>query len=308
MRSFAAMLAEVQGLMQNSGTSYATKIKNAINRAYRSVAAKNNWPSLRAEEDFTTAGSTYLVLPMYVNRVLEIFDPSKNIWLQPRNDISKRSTATYSTSGTAYEWEAAGWSPVQTQPSAASAISIKGDGGTDTGTTVRITGKKYPATSSDVGYIIVSESEVTVGASAATTTAQFVEIISISKDADSDEDIIISAGATYLAYLAKERYASMYRKIRLHYTPASGTSLTIKFQRFPERLVEDQDAPLMPCSDAIVNLACAELLKEQKQFSKAQVMEMAARTFLDQLATEELGQDRGAEQAIPALGMRRWYV
>jgi len=307
MRALGVMVSEVQSLMQNTATAYKAKIKNAINRAYRSIGAMGDWPDLRAEEEFTAAGTSFLVLPMYVDTVKEVLDTTNNIRLDPEPAIGRKFTGTYATSGTAYRWGYAGWVPVQSQPSVAATISIKGDSGSDTGTVVRIRGKKHPATSSGIGYVIDAENVTTAGASAATTTKAFVEVISVTKETDSTEDLIIHVGASYLGYLAMERYAAQYRRLRLHYVPSSGTVLRIQFQRTPERLVQDQDTPLFECSDGIVQLAYVELLQEQKQFAKAMALKADIRDSLQAILTAGIGRDRGAVQAVPATGMRRNY-
>ena len=308
MRPFGAMVDEVQGLIQNTGSSYETKVKNALNRAYRRAVDMADWPDLRDEEDVTTTSENFFYLPVYVSRVHEILDLSNNRRDEPTFAIGRKFSSTYMTSGSGYRWSYAGYAPVVSQPSSASTISIKGDGGSDTGTRVYIVGQGDASTTSTGGAIFRRESVVTAGASAATTSATFAKLTQVTKEADASEDLIISIGATYLGILPKELYAARYVRIRLHYIPGSGTSFRVQFTRYGTRLIDDGDAPMIPVSDVMVYWASAELLREQKLVTQALALEAKAQQLLDQHLRAQLGQDRGGQQAIPSRYLGRTYV
>lgn len=308
MRPLSVMVTEVQGLTRTGNT---TTTKNALNRVYRQLAQLAEWPSLRAEDTFTTSADGVLVLPLYVGEVKEIYDSTNTRWILPVSQINRRFQTTATTTGSAYHWEFAGWQPVLTQPSAADQIQlIADDESTTPNVTVSLTGLVSPTITGASGYVRRTEVLDLTGETEAMTTASFVEILSLSKSGDSAVDIAVrdtpGGTATVLGMIPIEVYSPRYLKIQLHYRPGSGTSLNVTYQRIPDRLINDTDAPLLPCSDYLVYAASAEIEQSQKLTQRALAMQQKAAMALDELRRRELGHAR-VQQTIPHPDYARDY-
>ena len=140
---------------------------------------------------------------------------------------------------------------------------------------IRVTG--------EVSGIIVSEDIVLTGTTAATSTNTF----------DSGSELTISAGTSdgtlsdlvgvvtvreqdsdaTLAKLAPNERAPFYRWIRLSPTPASALTLQVWYKRRWMPLVNNNDVPLIPCANEIVNGVIADALWEDGQESAANAQE-----------------------------------
>jgi len=307
MGVFSILNTDVQYLVQDSSATTLNKIKAAVNRAYRSVAQAIPWPSLREEADFTCQANGLLVLPQYVAQVLDLYDDGNTRRIEPDASLRRSYASTYTTTGSPYRWSYDGTQAVWQQPSAASVISIDPDEATDTGTTVKITGLVTPTLGSTVGYIRRENDIVTAGTAAVAGTVSFVKILAVSKTAASAADIGILASTTLLGVLEKEEYTTSYQRVRLHYRPASGTTIRVVYQRRPWRLVNDADPTIFDCDEVLVDLAASEILRMQRRGEQAMLYEQKAQQGLDRLKLSELANDRGGGRAVPHPGYAREY-
>lgn len=141
---------------------------------------------------------------------------------------------------------------------------------------IRITG--------EVSGMPVSENITLTGTSAATSTNTF----------DSGSELFITAGTSdgtlsdlvgvvtvreqdttsnVLAKLAPGERAPLYKWIRLSVTPASALTAQVWYKKRWMPLSNDNDAPLVPCANEIIEGVIADALWEDGQESAAQIQE-----------------------------------
>lgn len=136
----------------------------------------------------------------------------------------------------------------------------------------------------EVNGILLAESLTLTGVTAVTSTNTY----------DSGTELIVSAGTSdgtlqdlvgvvtvreqdttsnVLAKLAPNERAPLYRWVRLSPTPASASTFTIWYKKRWYPLVNDNDIPLVPCANELVEGIVADALWEDGQEVAAQAQE-----------------------------------
>ncbi len=136
----------------------------------------------------------------------------------------------------------------------------------------------------EVSGVLVSEDIILTGVTAATSSNTY----------DAGSELFITAGTSdgtlqdlagvvtvretlttsnVLAKLAPSERSPLYRWIRLSPTPASSLTAQVWFKKRWMPLVNDNDAPIVPCANEIIEGVIADCLWEDGQESSAQAQE-----------------------------------
>jgi hypothetical protein len=136
----------------------------------------------------------------------------------------------------------------------------------------------------NVSGVEIAEDIILTGATGADSTNTF----------DSGSELIISAGTNngtlsdlagvvsvketatltnILAVLAPEERSPLYRWVRLSATPASNATYQIWYKKKWRKLVNDNDVPIIPCANEIVEGVVADALMEDGQTTEFQLQD-----------------------------------
>ncbi len=229
---------------QETGSDFETMIKRAVERFYRLILGSVDQDQERREFTLTTVASTPKYgLSLYVKRILNIEDAT-NV-----RSVTEMSAAEYdamhpgtTVTGSPERYYPFGVFGVQTQPSAASVVSITSDVPGDSGGSryVRVSGYNSAGT-------LITERVTLTGTSAISTTSSFSSIEQVNKSNDSTSTITgnltVAAGSTTLAVIPVWAGAGNYLWIEFYPIPDSALSLTVRAIMRKLPLLYDEDWP-----------------------------------------------------------------
>ena len=166
---------------------------------------------------------------------------------------------------------------VAAQPSAASTLSLSSSSTSDTSTVVRIWGVSSGEN--------VTEIVTLSGTTPVATSFSYTRIDRVSKDSTTVGIVTMTsnAAAVTVATMAPREVAPRYQKLHLVPRPSSALVYTISYKAKMLRLELDQDIPVLPCQQAMINGAYSDALKEQRQFQKAVVQEQKYEDLIEWL-------------------------
>lgn len=231
-------------------------VKQALNAAQTARLAERNWPFMRwpAPARFSTVvGQRAYALhpeyfrPLYFYNVTqrkpmeEVFTdalmkptlPSIEQWLDGGEDWTELT-------GTAFRFELKGMSPVQTQPSEASALTVSSSSTSDgSSQTITIVGDTADG---------VQEETIACGASgaAATGSVEFTNILRVTKSDNWSGTMTLKAGSTTLLTLFSSEMGRQHRVLYLRNEPTAVETIEYDFYRKGRRMEEDNDIPDIP--------------------------------------------------------------
>lgn len=155
------------------------------------------------------------------------------------------------------------------QPSSASVITLVSSSASDTTQTVRVWGI-------DSNGAENTDTVLLTGTTAANTTIQFTRVDRVSKDRDSVGLVTGTAGTTTIFKIDPYRFGTSYTVLRLATPSASAVSLSLGYKITQPRMINDQDTPIFDCSQALVIGGYIDALRQQRQHTKAKVLEYNA--------------------------------
>jgi len=295
MTIFSDIKTEIGNRIQKSDSTYLGYIGKFFNRRYETLWTMYPWTSnIVFDEAITTvANQAALYLPKYVGQIICLTQRETNAIILPTSPYVFQQqyldTITNAADPIAYVYS--GESAVKTPLSSASTVNIVSSSATDTTQKVRIWGK--------VSGEEVSELLTLTGTTAVTGTNSYSSISRISKDSVTTGYVTIKAGATIIATLSPREAASSYTKINLYYVPDSAISVYCSYRKKFTKLDYDEDIVEIPVIEpALIRLTYSDCLREQGQFSKAEVEENRAWEDFNKLI---LGSEVQKDQIIQML-------
>jgi len=271
MLTYSEMKNQVADRINKTSADYLLKIGDWINYRYDDILGRFDWPCLyRTSTQTLSAGDSSFVLPRDCGLIMSIQDRTNNQVLTATNPSvgARNNITTIDTSDYVTQYWIEGLSMLS-QPSSATAISIVSSSASDTTQTVRIWGI-------DSNGAEQTDSVLLTGTTPAVTTVTFTRVDRVSKDSDTAGIVTGSAGTTAVFKIDPYSYGSSYTNIRLASPTADAISLTLAYKITQPRLVNDQDTPIFDCCQALVIGGYIDALRQQRQHTKAKVMEYNA--------------------------------
>ena len=281
------MKTQVGERIQKQDANFLDKIGNWINYRYDDILSRKDWPQLYRVANITaTSGQETMGLPYDAAYVISAVDRINNIVLTPL-DASRggRFYANYQNSpGLPKQY----WVEGVTMRNSISEL-----GGPVPGYNIKAFTSNPSAPSVDVtiwGINDTDGSEIvetqTVSATPVTFTKSFARVDRVSKSSDdpyagtSFENTVniqyytgIGGLLGTIANISGASFSSSYLNLHLNPKPNSNVVYTVTYKTNQIRLQEENDVPIIDCSQALVIGAYADALKEQRQFTKAKALE-----------------------------------
>ena len=99
--------------------------------------------------------------------------------------------------------------------------------------------------------------------------------------------------------------SSRYLIVQLQNDPDNTDNLTVVYKKKVSPLVSDDDTPMIPVSEALVESTIATMRRYDEQYTQAREHDRESNKFLSSLVAEEDGQAVKRSQARPAAGRMR---
>lgn len=289
--TFKRIQVRAMAMVQNTSTSTTNandllpKVKDWARTRYDRIMRSFPWTEiLRSYNLSVTAGTRDYALRYDLEDIVKIWDTThgNEITAYPIQDHVRFNAVTLEISGNVQtgnpdQYIEIGSKSVSALLSTADKVQVLSSSASDvTPMVIRITG--------EVSGIAVSESLTLTG-----TTA-----VDSSNTYDSGSELIVTAGtsdgtlvnlvgvvtvrekttpANILAKLAPNERAPYYRWIRLSAMPSSAFTAQVWYKKRWMPLVNDNDAPLVPCANELVEGIVADALWEDGQSNEAQAQE-----------------------------------
>jgi hypothetical protein len=267
------MFTQVGNFIQDNSSGRQTRIKDAINRRYDEIARGYDWPDLIRlyENEITvTSGEANVYMPRYVDVIKKIvYDADSQLLrnFSPEQYFA-RNFDQFSTTGNAFEYSLVGSSAIKREVASAETLDLVSSDAGDTGLAVQVWGL--------VGGDEINETVTLDGTSAQTTTNSFSRITKIGTDATSingqRSGVITISGttsSTEYATIVPQDSDSRYQAIRLQPVPTAATTLTVIYKKRVVPLINDSDTLELEIGPAVVELAIADILRQQHKWQPA---------------------------------------
>jgi hypothetical protein len=289
--TYKRIQVRAQAMVQNTSTSTSNandllpKVKDWCRTRYDRILRSFPWTELNRSYDLSVTASTRDYALRYdLDSIVKIWDTThgqeivaKSIQDHIRFTAPVLEVAGNTLTGQPDTYIDIGSKFVSALLSTSDQIQVISTSASDTSPKViRVTG--------EVSGIQVSESITLTGTSAATSTSTF----------DSGCEMTVSAGTSdgtlsdltgvvtvrektttsnVLAKLAPEERAPYYKWIRLSPTPSSAITAQVWYKRKWKPLNNDNDVPIIPCANEIVEGVIADALWEDGQEASARAQE-----------------------------------
>lgn len=341
-KTLGQMAASVGRLINNTSTSKAQKIKEAISRNYEEVAAEYPWPELQRVDTVglrksdvsgvkdLESGEAEAPLPWDTYRVKSVYLKSPTacplVYVSP-SEMFERAQNTIDTAGIPQVYTIAGQTAQWARLSADSVLTlICSSTGNNDINDVRI---RYRTSSSQLGAYIWEDVEGGTFSGSGVDTASealsgfpveavqipagFVGTLTIVDDS-ANEIVRIDSGEAPNTN-SNEHYQTWTRPLmRVWPPPNDDYACSVAWQRKPPALLETADTPEIPCSAILEYRAASEMSTEDEKPQLALLYDQKAERSLQRVfgasqETRRYARPRGGN-IMAATGIRedrlRW--
>ncbi len=226
-------------VLNDTGTDL-TVVKNALNRAHaqRVQEANYEWNLSGKLQLAVTANTQRYILPYAdVDRLLYMFDSTHSVWLSvvPFNSLPEDDYGSQTAAGD-NRVVVVGYSPVKTQPTAATTVTVTSTATEDGTQSLYIEGI-------DSDGEVVSESVLSTG----TSTNSYVTITYLRVDGVWAGTLSLStSGGTLLVRLSSGQLGKQFPIVEFVNTPTAAATVEYRYVRRARQLTEDNDIPDIP--------------------------------------------------------------
>lgn len=264
----------------------AYRVQIATRRAVWRVWNARQWSFKLRQHSFpTVSGQTEYVLPKAVGQASIIKSSQPPYRLEGiSEDMFDRYVPNPTASGNAQFYRLYEMGGAQNQPSSASTLSITSNSASDTTQKVFIKGL--------VNSEVDTEEVSLAGTGTVSTTKSFSAVYAITKSAETEGNVTVTAGATTIGRLAPQEKVLRLRILRLYPTPGSVYTITVKHFALPPLLTKAYEDTEIPTHwDYIIEqyaFAMALQPKGQEQITEqAQQFGLADKFLNEDMASEE---------------------
>lgn len=290
-----AIATAVAKFIQDEGSNRRTMILVDLDRGYRNALRRFNWPQALRWLDTQislAASAAYFFTPKDVRTLLRVVDATTPSILQELglDTMIDHSTGFVDLSGLPCQYAHAGDSAINTVIAPATALEVLSDG-TDvrTGFIEGILAGQTKRTSITLTGVtpvaLGSWDEVTGFFFTTVSSSRIITLRTVS-------------GATTVATVSLNETRSVYQRFRLAQIPQMTTALKIIYKYTPPMILSEDHEYIIPINDYLMEYAIAQSLKSRRQFSPAQMHEVAAENTLLMIWQESRG--HRTEQYVPA--------
>lgn len=250
IRTFGQLVGEVMAYLDQAGETGTTRdvVEDTIRRVHTSRVTERKWNFMLWSEPVTL---TTVIGQRLYSLHSEFFRPqyffnrtAKRTLIQATEqsllsglasmsfdfDTAGGGTDWTQSTGPASRYKFSGVSPVATQPTSASVLTVTGQ----VAKTITVRGMTTDGIQSET---------ITVGTPG---SVSFTKILGLSKGDGWTSTLTLSAGATTLVKLFADEYGREHRQFELLTTPSSAETIYYQFYRKPSPLSNDNDIPDIP--------------------------------------------------------------
>lgn len=279
-------------------TDQDTRINDAINSTWSELYHAWPYPEVVDAVDITVLADSFSVaLPQVIDQVLRVAvrDSGVYIPLVSRAQIARRQARLIT--GLPTMVAQVGSKSVYDQPDAPAQIGLRSTNPGDVSQTIQVEG----TAGIDTATLIRFSSFVTLnGTNLVSTPAAtpFSHVVLVTKDSDTAGTVIVSdatAAVDIGAIGSDDRYVQ-YPWIRFDRGLSADTVMSITFRRKIRLLRRDDDAPSLPTvGEILIEGAYGTVLKQQRDFTKAQIQESKFQKMLADYIDRRGGSDQSRE-------------
>ena len=321
MRSLEDMRSECLEMVGEVGSEVASKIATRwLNRSYLELARSKDWRELRGYLDTgisMAADQAYLALPGDAAELQGISDKDRDYVLvkkTARRLLEDRvSLLDQSASPTLFYTELgrrATSAPLSVDDTVQVTTEVAGDSSVD----VRVVGLRSSPEILDSETILTHASAPnTTGVDGSLSWREGWSIQSISVSTPLSGYVTVTETTdtgNVLAHIPKDMQEASYLIILLGNPPAEATNIRVLYKKRVVDLCDDSDTPVIPVSDAMVEMTIAALRRHREQYQQANQHDGLAQRALGAAATEHDMHTANGMQATPDLRGRprgtRW--
>lgn len=254
--------------------AFRTTWRNYVNDALRDYARKHPWPGLEGETHvIAAAGASQVILPHFVDSIIEFYDTANNTLVQRHSGILKDwpVIAGKLTTGRAFYYEEL--SPVPSIRPPKSFLNFESSGQSDTSplyATGIFRNTSYSGTPAE-RYERTDTANAN-GLSAVTLSVHFEELTALGRASALSSTYIVRDSSGVLAVIPPFHHASRYRRVRIHYALSKQTAFRLKYRRLPVPLIDsDQQLPPGVDPDYILEHAIGLWKQQQGQYQQGAI-------------------------------------
>lgn len=286
------LIEECEGRSGFNDTAFRFRWIQYINAGIREFSRVHPWPGLEDIVTLNSDGTDYLILPHFVDSVVQIHNMTDGTPLVALDNFSRDWPGHYAqrSAGAAQQYYKLGEMAALRRPSgyvwwnSSSASDID---------TVFVTGlvANSGASGSALAQVQQTVFGETTGISPVTVSALFSTILSVSRATEGNGDLrFYDAGASnaHISFLSKYETQARFRRIQLFSPPAASTLFELKFRyKLPPIRDYDQAPPPAVRPDFLISYALERFYQHQDQFQKLQTQERRTAAILQSEATKE---------------------
>lgn len=270
MLNYSGIKTEVSNLIERPDAAFLTRIGGYVNQRYRNIAKRRPWIGLCRQITITeTVGQNYIVLPGWVEQVIDIHQTSTPVVLalQRYYNFINRHINDKTDTGDPFHATPVGRIGVLASLPSDGVLTLTSTSASDITQTVRVRGYNSNGVPIDESLAVSGLSTVT-GAVSFSSTAGMEPFFT--KSADTVGTITIQRASTTLAYLGPREFEIFYAKWLLHPQPNVANPLYLTVKKKIQMLTQAEDAPeIAGIDEALIAGAYAHCLEEKRQFQKA---------------------------------------
>lgn len=239
------LITRAERLAARVDAGFDSRTLQFLNEGVDKWARSMPWPTLRKIVRVVADGTRNLMFPPHVFQVVWLADESNKEALEHRDQWEKQDPSSYlgDSTGAATWWREIGVSPVSSQPSSLSQLTVRTT--VSDNFSVHIAGVSIDTTQSGTAnYEYFAEEQVNITGSGPQTSANsYLRIMTIGKDDITPGDLLVTVGSTQLARVAKNRYRAEYRNVEFLAIPPAGTLIRAGILERPGPLVSNYQQP-----------------------------------------------------------------
>lgn len=289
--SLGEMIVEVAEFINDKSPDTASIIQKKINQQYLRIADDNRWDDLISiiDEKLTTIdGQIYLAMPADAAEVLtfQIRDTtfpmireSLTHLLDDTRIQSVNPPVLYSVLG--YR---ATRQPIAPSGPGAQRISVLTESVMDKDIDVHFKGLRDNPEIEQTEIVMTHETTpdtLPVQGLIDWRAGWSLDVISVASGLNGFIQITDVSPDTILAHISNRRRASRYLIIRLQNAPSADSPVQISYRKKVTELVEADESPVIPASEAIIEATIAQMRRYTQEYSQAREHESISKRLVD---------------------------
>lgn len=303
MLNFGDIKTQVSNLIERPDAAFLTRIAGYANTRYRNIAKKRPWIGLCRQITITeTVGQNYIILPGWVEQVIDIHQTSTPVVLalQRYYNFINRHINDKTDAGDPFVATPVGRIGVLAPLPTSGVLTVVSSSTSDITQTVRVRGY-------DSNGVPVDESLAVNGTNVVTGAISFASDAGsepfFSKSADTVGTLTIKRSSTVLAYLGPREFEIFYAKWLLHPQPNVANPLYLTVKKKIQLLTQAEDVPeISGIDDAMIAGTYAMCLEEKRQFQKAAAKWSQYNDEIDlAIGMEPVFQENFQDQMVPQI-------